>query len=152
MEKGGSINSLIRQEMALQSVDRKLATTKDQIASIETAQRDYRQLCVYVGEMRREPLAYLRMAMGQPNTKGDYRVVPDSFGLKQLRSNRTRLKNRAIFASEDQRPILDARIKLARRSIARLKLAHEKLTEKHKVYFDAFMKLSSEEILDGKHL
>ncbi len=130
VEQAETIEDLIEYEVALQRLDEYSAHDPQDIASIQNAQRDYRQLSETISQMRRNPEEYLRANMGMHDTGGDIRKMPRG-RIQQIHSNATRLRNRAAFSPEEERRLWDARILLAEKTADMLRGMHDALVEKH---------------------
>lgn len=128
IDNAASVEDLIKYEIVLQSLDERLAQSPEDKASIENAQRDYRQLLVTVAQMRRNPYEYFQANIALRETGGDFRKMPRG-RIEHIRANVTRLRNRASFAPEEEREIWDARLKLAEKTAEMLRALHKSLAK-----------------------
>ncbi len=124
-----TIEELIHCEMVLQRLDKSFAGTKRDVTSIENAERDYRQLAETIEQMRSSAEAYFKANLSIREVGGDARKMPRGRGLQQISANKARMQNRASFAPEEQRIVLDARIKLAEKTEGMLRTLHVNLVK-----------------------
>lgn len=134
-DNAGTIEDLIHCEMALQRLDERSAQSKQDKTGIENAKRDYRQLLETVAQMRRNSDEYFRANMAFRETGGDFRKLPRG-RVQQIHANIARLRNRSSFASEEERNIWDARIKLAEKTGEMLRAMHKSKAKEYEQRID----------------
>ncbi len=128
-ERAVEIEKLIELEMLYQRLDKYFAVSKPDLSSIDAARIGYLQIAETVRLMRRAPAAYMASNISAYETKMNPRKIDKTKALKQIWANKTRLQNRANFASSDWRDIWKARIGLADRTETMYRALHKKLAE-----------------------
>lgn len=117
------IEDLIFLEMALQKMDMAQAQTEQEIGSIQKAQTAYQELLRTVDQMRRSPEEYSEANLSISSQEPE--KIPDVRGPAKLRSNLARLQNRAMFATEEDRGVWEARVGLAHATGNIIKTMHK---------------------------
>lgn len=139
MDNAKSIEDLIHYEMVLQKLDLFSARTQRDKTSVRNAQRDYQQLSQTVSQMRENPAEYFRANIAFRGTHGDFRKMPRG-RIQHITINVARLQERAAFAYDDEQNVCEARIKLAKKTIASLRTLHEKLVKEREAGEEATQK------------
>lgn len=130
IDEADSIEDLIYCEMVLQTLDRLSATSQRDKNSIENAQKEYRQLSETITQMRENPDEYFRANKALKGTDGDFRKLPRG-RIQHIYSNVSRMQNRAAFATNEERKVWDARIKLAEKTVDMLRAMHKALVKEY---------------------
>lgn len=130
IEDAKSVEDLIHYEMVLQTLDRLSAKDRHDKSSVANAERDYRQLSETVAQMRENSDEYFRANVALRDTGGDFRKLPRG-RIQHIHANVARMQNRAAFASDEERVVWEARIKLAEKTVEMLRAMHKKLVKEY---------------------
>ncbi len=116
------VEDLVRLEMALQEMDKDLAHTEQERGSIDKAQTAYRELAHTLDQMRNSPEEYLKANLSISSQ--DVMKMPDVRGPMKIRGNKARLRNRAMFSTEEDGNFWTARVGAADRTESLLRALH----------------------------
>ncbi len=111
-----SVDELVELEKSLQKLDLLKAKTGQDGKSILAAQKSYDQFTVTLGQMRKNPDAYLTANRGHKESGGDPKAIVRGNSLDFIEGNVTRMRNREGFAPDGEREVWSARIAVAKRT------------------------------------
>jgi hypothetical protein len=128
MDSAKRVEDLVFLEMTLQNFDRSQAHTEQDQASIDKAQSDYAELVHAIDQMRTSPDEYMKANLSISSR--DILKMPDVRGPAKIKGNLARLQTRAMFATEEDQKVWDARIAVANKTSSMLRTLHKNLATK----------------------
>ncbi len=128
-ERATEIEDLLELEMMYQDLDAYFAASDADLNSISIAQAEYQQVMNTIRQMRRSPVEYLEGNRSARKTHGNLRIIDRTKALEQIQGNKTRLRNRADFASLEWRDMWKARGGLANKTERMYRALHNKLVD-----------------------
>lgn len=127
-----TVGDLVFLEQSLQKLDLLKAKTEQDKRSILASQKNYDQFTTTIGQMKKNPDAYIVSNMGHKESGGDPKAIVRGNSLDFIEGNVTRMRNREAFAPDGEREVWDARIAVAKKTGDLFKDMHSGLVENFK--------------------